>query len=287
MNELLKEIEYNNGELPETQLREIINRKEEFIPELLEILKSAKENYGEILEKPDYFAHIYAIFLLAQFKEKQSFKLIIDLVSLPKEIPDDIFGDFLTEDLHKILASVCGGDMEPIKKLVEDSNVNEYVRGAAIKSFIVLLGEGVMSQSEVIEYYKSLFQGKIEREFSQVWNELIYDSCEAGPSELYEYIKKAYEDELVDIYCITLEEVDEATKIHNKEKLPDLVKEGYAFLKDTIEELACWECFNRNKVETKSQYMQGISKLNKSKNKSKNKNKKNQVKASKKKQRKK
>ena len=98
---------------------------------------------------------------------------------------DDIFRDFLTEDLHKILASVCGGDTQPIKKIVEDSNVNEYVRCAAIKSFIALLGEGVISQSEVIEYYKSLFEGKLEREFSQVWNELIYDSCEAGPSELY------------------------------------------------------------------------------------------------------
>jgi len=283
MSELIKEIEYNNGKLPEVQLREIIKHKEDYIPELLEILKNAKENYGEILGKPNYFAHIYAIFLLAQFKEKQSFKLIVDLISLPNEIPDDIFGDFLTEDLHKILASVCGGDMQPIKRLVEDSNVNEYVRAAAIKSFIVLLGEGVMSQNEVIEYYESLFEVKLEREFSQVWNELIYDSCEAGPSELYKHIKKAYEDELVDEECISLEEVDEAIKIHDKEKLPNLVNEGYAFLNDTIDELGCWTCFTRNNIEPKSQYMLGINKMNKNKNK----NKKKQVKASKKKQRKK
>ena len=279
MNELLKEIEYNNGEFPEIQLKEIINRREEFIPELLEILKNAKENYDEILQKPNYFAHIYATFLLAQFKEKQSFKLIIDLVSLPNEISNDIFRDFLTEDLHKILASVCGGDTQPIKKLVEDSNVNEYVRCAAIKSFIALLGEDVISQSEVIEYYKSLFQGKLEREFSQVWNELIYDSCEAGPSELYEHIKKAYKDELVDEDCISLEEVDGAIKIHDKEKFPNLKDEGYAFLKDTIEELSCWECFNRDSDKPKAHYMP--------KNKKANKNKKKQVKATKKKQRKK
>ncbi|MBW9149908.1 DUF1186 family protein [Clostridium sp. CM028] len=281
MNELLKEIEYNNGKFPEAQLKEIINHKEEFIPELLEILKNAKENYREILEKPNYFAHIYAIFLLAQFKEKQSIEPIIDLISLPNEISDDIFGDFLTEDLHKILASVCGSDMDPIKRLVEDSSVNEYVRSAAIKSFIVLLGEGVISQSEVIEYYKSLFEEKLEREFSQVWNELIYDSCEAGPSELYEHIKKAYKDGLIDEECISLEEVDGAIKIHDKEKFPKLKEEGYSFLKDTIEELGCWRCFPRESIESKSQYMLGINKMNK------NKNKKKQVKATKKKQRKK
>jgi len=283
MNDLLKEIEYNNGKFPKVQLKEIINRKEEFIPELLDILKNAKENYEGILEKSDYFAHIYATFLLAQFKEKQSFKLIIDLVSLPKEIPDDIFGDFLTEDLHKILASVCGGDTQPIKQLVEDSNVNEYVRCAAIKSFIVFLGEGVMSQVEIIEYYKSLFEVKLEREYSQVWNELIYDSCEVGPSELYEHIKKAYEDELVDEECISLEEVDDAIKIHDKAKFPKLKEEGYSFLRDTIDELGCWSCFAREDIEPKSQYMLGINKMNKSKNKTKKK----QVKASKKKQRKK
>ena len=283
MNELLKQIEYNNGEFPEEQLKEIINHKEEFIPELIDILKNAKENYEEILEKPNYFAHIYAIFLLAQFKEVGSFSPIIDLISLPNEIPDDIFGDFLTEDLHKILASVCGGDTQSIKTLVEDSNVNEYVRCAAIKSFIVLLGEGVLSQSEVIEYYKSLFSEKLEREFSQVWNELIYDSCEVGPSELYEFIKKAYADGLVDDECIALEEVDEAIKIHDIKKFAKLKDEGYAFIVDTIDELGCWNCFTKNKSESKSQFMLGINKMNKNKNKSKKK----QVKATKKKQRKK
>jgi hypothetical protein len=282
MNELLKEIEYNNGEFPKIQLKEIIERKEEFIPELLEILKYAKENYQDIIDKPDYFAHIYSCFLLAQFKEKQSFKLIVDLVSLPDEIPDDMFGDLLTEELHKILASVCGGDTAPIKKLIEDSSINEYVRCAAIKSFIVLLGEGVISQNEVIEYYKSLYEGKLESEFTQVWNELICSSCEAGPSQLYEYIKKAYEDDLVEDEAIELTDVDEAIKIHDSEKFPNLKNEGYAFIMDTISELGCWICFRKDTTKEKPQYPKSSNKGNKDKKKSKKK----QVKTSKKKQRK-
>ena len=283
MNELLKEIEYNNGKFPEAQLTEIINRREEFIPELLEILKNAKENYEEILEEPEYFAHIYASFLLAQFKEKQSFKLIIDLISLPDEISDDLFGDLITEELHKILASVCGGDTQLVKKLVEDSSINEYVRCAAIKVFIVLLGEGVISQGEVIEYYKSLFQGKLERKFSQAWNELICCSCEAGPSELYAHIKKAYEDGLVEEDVIALEDVNGAIKIHDKEKFPNLINEGYAFIKDTIAELKCWVCFSKESDKAKPHYMMGGNKANKGKKKDKKK----QAKATKKKQRKK
>ena len=247
----------------------------------LEVLKNAKENYEKILEEPEYFAHIYASFLLAQFREKQSFKLIIDLVSLPDEIPDGIYGDLLTEELHKILASVCNGDTMPIKKLIEDSNVNEYVRCAAIKTFIVLLGEGVISQSEVIDYYKSLYEGKLERELSQVWNELICSSCEAGPSELYNYMKKAYEDELVEEDIITLEDVNGAMKIHDIEKFPNLKNEGYGFIMDTIAELGCWVCFSSDSAKEKPLFM-GSNKGNKDKKK----NKKKQSKATKKKQRK-
>ncbi|MGH4121323.1 DUF1186 domain-containing protein [Clostridium sp.] len=282
MNELLKAIQHNNGEFPEEQLKEIINRKEEFIPELLHILKNAMEHYEDIIEDRDYFAHIYACFLLAQFKEVKSISLIIDLVSLPDEIPDDMFGDLLTEELHKILASVCGGDTQSIKRLVEDSSVNEYVRCAAIKSFIVLLGEGVISQSEVVEYYKSLYEGKLERKFSQAWNELVCSSCEAGPNELYEYIKKAYEDNLVEDDFIEFEEVNEAIKIHDSEKFPNLKNEGYAFIEDTIAELGCWVCFRKDTAKDKPQHIMQSSKSNKGKKK----NKKKQVKATKKKQRK-
>lgn len=283
MNELLKEIEYNNGEFPREQLEEIISRREEFIPELLDILKNTKENYEEIIEEPEYFAHIYAIFLLAQFKENQSFNLIMDLIRLPDEIPDDLFGDLITEELHKILASVCNGDTVPIKSLIEDRNVNEYVRCAAIKSFIVLLGEGVISQSEVLEYYKSLFEGKLEREFSQTWNELVWSSCEVGPTELYEYIKAAYEDELVEEGLISMEDINDAIKIHDKEKFPNLINEGYEFIKDTIKELSCWACFRKESDKPKPKFMAGMSKANKDKKK----NKKKQSKATKKKQRKK
>ena len=281
MSELLKEIEYNNGKFPESQLKEIISRKAEFIPELLEILKNAKDNYEEILEEPEYFAHIYASFLLAQFREKQSYKLIIDLISLPDEIPDGIYGDLITEELHKILASVCDGDTRPIKRLIEDSNVNEYVRCAAIKTFIVLLGEGVISQSEVIDYYKSLYEGKLERELSQVWNELICSSCEAGPKELYQQMKKAYEDELVEEDIISIEDVNGAIKIHDIEKFPNLKNEGYGFIMDTIADLGGWVCFRSESAKEKPLFM-GSNKGNKDKKK----NKKKQSKATKKKQRK-
>ncbi|WP_368490596.1 DUF1186 domain-containing protein [Clostridium sp. BJN0013] len=280
MNRLLEQIEYVNGKFPEKQLREIINRKEEFIPELLEILETVKYNYEEIVEKPGYFLHIYASYLLAQFKEKQSFLLIIDLVSLPGEITYNIFGDVITEDLHRILASVCNGNIEPIKKLLEDENVNEYVKIAAIKTFSVLWVEGVISKGEIVEYYRSLFKEKLKRECSVVWGSLVSNCCEICPDELYEEIKEAYKDNLIETFYISLEEVKENFNIEDDERILNLKMRGYEFIRDTIKDLKYWPCFRQN-IKSQSQNATHIQRKIPDKKKKKRK----QIKASKKQQR--
>ncbi|MFL0197165.1 DUF1186 domain-containing protein [Clostridium sp. WILCCON 0269] len=284
MNELLEQIKYINGKFPEEQLRQIINNKEEFIPELLNILKSTKDNYKEILEEPNYFVHIYASYLLSQFKENRGFPLIIDLVSLPDEITYGVFGDVITEDLHRILASVCDGNTEPIKKLLENEDINEYVRIAAIKTFPVLWVEGIIFKDEIVEYYRILFKEKLKRQCSTIWGSLVSNCCKICPDELYEEIKKAYDDELVETFYISLEGVNKELNVDDTEKILNLKNFGYEFIKDTINDLKYWPCFTKEDSELKSQYTKSTEVDKKSLDKKKKKRK--QVEASRKKQRK-
>lgn len=282
MNALLEQIKYANGKFPEEQIRQIISRKEEFIPELIEILRSAKDNYNEILGKPNYFLHIYAAYLLAQFNEGESFSLIIDLISLSDEIVFKIFGDVVTEDLHRILASVCKGNVQPVKELLENENINEYIRVAAIKTFPVLWVEGVVSKDEIIKYYRSLFKEKLKRERSVVWGSLVSNCCEICPDELYEEIKEAYKDNLIENFYISLEEVEENFDIEDDERILNLKRRGYEFIRDTIKDLEYWPCFQQN---IKSEPQKVIHIQRKIANKKKKKRK--QVKASRKNQRRK
>lgn len=282
MNKLLEQIKYANGKFPEEQIRRIISRKEEFTPELIEILRSAKDNYNEILEKPNYFLHIYAAYLLAQFNEEQSFSLIIDLISLPDEIVFRVFGDVITEDLHRILASVCKGNIQPVKELLENENINEYIRVAAIKTFPVLWVEGVISKDEIIKYYRSLLKEKLKRERSVVWGSLISNCCEICPDELYEEIKEAYKDNLIENFYISLEEVEENFNIEDDERILNLKKRGYEFIRDTIKDLEYWPCFQQN-IKSEPQNVTHIQK----KIANKKKKKRRQVKASRKNQRRK
>jgi hypothetical protein len=160
MKEDLSELEYNKGLFPYEAVREAITQKEKMITELLKILEDVEKKIHQIKEQPTYMAHIYAMFLLAQFKEKRAYPHIVDIFSHPGDTSDKIGGDFVCEDLPRILASVCHGDTTLIKQLIENRDAGEYVRDAGLRTLLILVVNGEKTREEVMDYYKSLFRGK-------------------------------------------------------------------------------------------------------------------------------
>ena len=136
LTEIIAELENYTGKFPRQALEGAIEEQEAITPLLLATLEKWKDNLGELLELPDYYLHIYALFLLAQFKETQAYPLIIEFFSAPGDISLDVTGDVVTEDLGRILANVSDGNIEPLKQLIENPQVNEYVRSAAVSSLI-------------------------------------------------------------------------------------------------------------------------------------------------------
>ena len=133
--------------------------KELIVPELLAILEQAIENPGELVEQPEYMAHVYAMFLLARFREQGAYPLIVRFFSLPGDAAKESTGQVVTEDLCRILASVSGGDDGPIKDLIENDQANEYVRSAAMRDLVTLVANGGASRDEVMAYFQELFGG--------------------------------------------------------------------------------------------------------------------------------
>jgi hypothetical protein len=248
INKVLSELEYNKGYFPREAVRKAIAQKEEILSELLNILENTKKNIHRIEEDPRYMAHIYAMFLLAQFREKRAYPLIVDIFSHPGDTSDKIAGDFITEDLSRVLASVCHGDTKLIKQLIENKNANEYVRGVGLRALLILVVNGEKTLEEVTDYYKSLFRGKLEREHSMVWNELVLCATYLCAREVYEDIKNAYEDGLVDPFFINLVDVDKHLSLEWEEIL-NWLKENrhYQYIDDTISCMEWWDCFKPKK----------------------------------------
>lgn len=245
IKEIIKLLEYNNGFFPRGPLKQAILNRVQITPELLRIIEYSTTNAKELLED-SYWGHIFAFFLLAQFREKFAYPLIVSFFSIPGELSLDLTGDVVTETLSRILASVSGGDSSLMCELVENDAINEYVRDAALEGLLCLVASGDKTREEILSYYQSLFRGKLTRKPSQVWNGLVAYSERLYPEEIYEDIKQAFEDNLIDPQFIDIKNIDEQLALGKEETLSRLFNSKpnyYGFIDDTIAELEGWYCF--------------------------------------------
>ncbi len=78
-------MKFYDGTFPREFLKDTIANRNQIIPELLDVMKQAKEEAQDSIEQENYMAHIYAMFFLAQFRERHAYPLIVDFFSLPGE----------------------------------------------------------------------------------------------------------------------------------------------------------------------------------------------------------
>lgn len=237
--EILKELELYTGRFPEAALKAAIEQREAITPELLRELENVANNPAKWADEQNHMLHLFAMFLLAQFREKRAYPLIAKIVSAPADIPYKLLGDSVTEDLDKILGSVYDGDPAILEKIIENPEVDEYVRDAAISVFLILENTGQMPREQIVDYFKSLFESKLERKYSMVWDGLACAVADLPAPELLPYVRKAYEDELVNPMFSSLEDIEKdvlAPKQYRKERLH--------LIDDTIADMKSWACFH-------------------------------------------
>lgn len=250
--EILAALEYYTGVFPREALVQAIEERDQVIPELLDIIERAAENPKKLAADPDYMGHVYAMFLLSQFREKRAYEPLVKFFSQPGELPFDLAGDVVTEDLDSMLASVSCGDDTLIKALIENPHANEYVRGAALRSLVALVLAGELTRDSVIQYFATLFREKLPREPSHVWDCLVSCTMDLYPQELYEDIVKSFQEELVDTFFVNPQHVRGALD-QGKETTLGRSRESrsYRLVEDTIAEMEGWACFRPERDQGK------------------------------------
>ncbi|MCI0664511.1 MAG: DUF1186 domain-containing protein, partial [Acidobacteria bacterium] len=238
VEEIMEVLIYDDGIFPHRALRQSLAKKDEITPHLLKALERAVDDPEEVLDSEDD-SFIYAMFLLAQFREKRAYPLIIKLASQAPELVDDLIGDVPTEDLANILASVSLGDTGLIAELAANKEAEEFARAAAIRSWLPLVVSGEKSREEAMAYYKSLFEGGLEDRNEVVWSELVDAANDLYPEEVYDHIKKAYADGLVDEYIVDPDWVDEQMALGKDVVLADLPDLNH-LVEDVTIEMRSW-----------------------------------------------
>jgi len=230
------------GHFPLAVVEAAIAQREEITPHLLRALE-------EVAKEPEKFAskemmlHIFATYLLAQFRDNRAYRPLTEMLAAPGDTADKLFGDTITERIKNILASVYDGDPQPVQRLVEGEDVYDYVRGAAVETFLVLTHTGQIPRQEVVDYYRDLFRGKLRREYHQVWNALACAVADLPAPELLEDLRQVYKDGLVDEGYADLAGLERDVLVPFEKKEPWKREKLSSLVSDAVTEMSWWAAF--------------------------------------------
>ncbi len=236
---------------PDQLVAEMTYRLDEMVPALLGVLKEW-QSAPEALSADDrsWLRLTFSAFLLARAGETRAFRPLLSLVSLPGDLPEEIWGDALTESLGRVLASVFDGDESPLRAVLEDSTIDEFVRGGTIVDcYATLITNDLLPRERVESYFAELFDFRLEREPAFIWNALSSAAADLGFTSLRERVRSAYEAGWCDPMFEPLEDIERRLEAGGAGDDEHFISRT-SLVSDVVAETGWWACFDPAAAES-------------------------------------
>lgn len=195
----LETITQYGSRFPEQEFEIIRNNKEEALPSLRSAVDRAiaeKEGVGE-----EYALHFYAVYLLAELQDRESFPRIMELACLPSDTLDFLIGDTITEGLRDILYCTYNGDLQMLKQGICNKDADDFARSSMLDVMHQLYLDKKLAKQEWQDFIRKLVYGK-EEIGDFIYTALASTICECHFMEMLPEIRQLYQDERVDTSAI-------------------------------------------------------------------------------------
>jgi Protein of unknown function (DUF1186)/SEC-C motif len=186
----------------------------------------------------------YAAYFLAKWRDLRAYPLFLRWFSLPGEEALELGGDTVTHDGARFLASVCGADREHLKALVRNREANEQCRGQALLALAVLVGWGARPREELEADLLFLAREGLERQATQVWNDLAAVCVNLEFLSVFPDLRRAYAEGLIAPGFMRLEDFEEVERAP-RGTLAKSFAERYPAIQDVVRETRWWAGFQR------------------------------------------
>jgi hypothetical protein len=227
------------GKLPERAIRACQRHRELVTPLLIRELERGTEivRGGGELERDSCWL---ALYLLWEFQAREALPAILAAISLPGEGPFDLFGDGITEDLYRVLATLAGDRLEVIDSLIANPELNEYVRSAAAEVLPLLVRDGKLARADAVERLRGHLRRAIDLGDQALVEHLVTTLCDIWPHEARAEIEEAFEKKLVSPMWVDIDSVRGDLAAGEAVALERLAEGPAAANPDTVEEIRGW-----------------------------------------------
>ena len=179
----------------------------------------------------------------AEWIDRLSSLANLETLDITDEGPFELFGDGVHELVAPILALFSGGNTDEIGEIVQDSNVNMYVRWSAAKAYKYLVRDELISRQVAVDALHRHFQECVENEDHDMLAPLACELGDLAAETALETIRSAYQRKLVDESIVGLAFIESQIAAGEETVKRELEYCRPTGMPDTIAELSRWAAF--------------------------------------------
>jgi hypothetical protein len=192
LTDALEEMRLDHTLYPRVALDVLLTLGTAAIPGLINILEEIIKDPETHAKRENLFTPIYVLELLSQLKAEEAHTTIAAFLTLPKDLLNDILGDYLYKFLPETLFNTLPGNWNELKRLIElDTNpeVSSFVSAAAVNALYLSTLSGKADRDEVLDYFAEMLKHGV------TVDSLTYDHIFSSMGNLHpgKYVDLLYE----------------------------------------------------------------------------------------------
>ena len=241
MKELIEKLYDNENKFNYETVKKIKKNKGKVNSYLLEELSKNIENYNSEKGFPIFVD--YALFLLAEFKEKKAFPLILKMLSIPNLDGFDVLGDGVMEKLSSIMVSVFDGDFLGLNEIIENKDIDSYIRNSALETYVYFYQNNLVDKKDLIQFLRKIIL--LYNYDDDIYNFILTVIISTHLIEMIPDVKIMFEQDAIDYY-IRGGYAEFIDYLFNYDKFDTI-----DIISNIEDNMASWYCFHKEEKDNK------------------------------------
>jgi uncharacterized protein len=241
--------------------------RDEVAPHLVAALEAIAEDPA-LAEDDDYTLHLFAMHLLAGWRDRRAFAPLLAIGSVhDADVIDAWFGDLVHESYGRCLASVSGGDLKPMMALADDPLCDVWLRSAVLGGLTACVLEGDADREAVVAYLKSAAEREAAamradaapgRDGFNLLDSIVAELTDLGAIEHLAAIRQWMAEGLLDPGFADLDFIESAIAEPHEEARARMLQRKQGYVADAASEMSWWYLFDPRSRWSEPDTMPGL-----------------------------
>jgi hypothetical protein len=226
-------------------------------PWLVQVLEDVARDPSRALQD-DYVLHDFAMVLLGHWRDTRAYGPLLALARLPYETLELILGDLMFETYDRALASVCDGDLAPLRAIVEDEAASVWVRMALIDAWTLRVVEGDAPAAPFEDSLLAVgerdaarlrWRGRIDDD-PPILEAVVQAAAHIASARVHPSVLGWFERGLIDERSIGRAEFEREMDMPIERRRDQLRQRGRSYLRDPETEIGWWAGYHEDPGRT-------------------------------------